>query len=508
MLLLALLPLVPMTFVIRFVAEDISDQRLEAHERARPAYQRFLDVTTAALAAHAARQLPAPDDLDPIDPWRALLQTPTLADSILIVSPERHLSLPELPPGAHQLAPAASLAESVLDSGMQYVALPASGPVRWRFLCEAPEPLLALRPLPASGPGGRSLLFVKSRQHLLESIGAFYRRALDPQSVLRLLDENGESIPLVGPVDGTNPTAGSPLAESALQPPWPAWRVQLFSVDASLVDGIAHSQISLYWGTVIGMIAVTAAIAVAAGWALSRRLALHELSNDVLATVSHEMKTPLASMRMFIDTLREHRYRGGPEQADEYLGLIADENARLVGLVESFQTLTRLDNPRGRQHGLRRVPVRAEEVIAVARARLGLKLAALDGAFKVEVSDPPPGTFPADREALEAVLVNLLDNALKYSGEEPQITLRAFARAGEVVFEVGDHGIGIDPAEQGRIFERFYQADRRLSRTHEGCGLGLSIVRSVVRAHGGKVSVRSTPGVGSTFTVRLPMDPA
>ena len=93
---------------------------------------------------------------------------------------------------------------------------------------------------------------------------------------------------------------------------------------------------------------------------------------------------------------------------------------------------------------------------------------------------------------------------MKYSAEDEPVALRTFAREGEIVFEVADRGIGIDPAEQRRIFERFYQSDQRLSRSHEGCGLGLSIVRSVVRAHGGSVSVQSAPGVGSTFTIRLP----
>ena len=438
-LLLALLPLVPMAFVIRFVIEDIADQRLEAHERARPAYQRFLEVTTASLVTSAIRQMIPAATLDPDDPWAALRKAPTLGDTILVVAPDRRLSPPPVPPGERAFAPAASLAEAVLDSGMRYATLPPSGPVRWRFFCEVPEPLFALHPLPAGPPGARgsSLLLVKSRQHLLESIGAFYQRELDPQSALCLLDENGESVPLVGAAESATRAGGTPLAECALPPPWPAWRVQLYSVDASLVDGIAHSQVALYWWSVIGMIGVTAAIAAAAGWALTRRLALHELSNDALATVSHEMKTPLASMRMFIETLRERRYRGGPAQADEYLALIAEENARLVCLVEGFQTLTRLDNLHGRQRELPRETVSAEELIASARARLGPRLTALDGAFRVEVSEPPPEPFPGDRDALAAVLVNLLDNAMKYSGEEPNVTLRAFARAGEVVFEGG-----------------------------------------------------------------------
>lgn len=509
-LLLALLPLVPMAFVVRFVAEDIADQRLEARERARPIYQKFLNATTSSLTTNAARQIPLAAALDPNDPWRSVLDSPTLADTVLVVSAESRLSPPPVPPGKHHLAPAASLAAAVLDSGVHYANLPPTGAVRWRFFCEAPEPLFALHPLPGGVPGqrGATLLFVKSRQHLLETVGAFYQHELSPQSALRLLDENGESIPLVGPAESAALAGGEPLAESTLQPPLPAWRVQLFSVDASLVDGVARSQITLYWWSVIGMIAVTASVAGTAGWALTRRLALHELSNDVLATVSHEMKTPLASIRMFIETLRERRYRGGPEQADEYLGLIAEENARLTQLVEGFQTLSRLDNPHGLRRGLQRETVRAEEVIASARARLGPRLDALDGSFRVEISDPPPEPFPADSDALAAVLVNLLDNALKYSTGDPSIVLRAAGREGEVVFEVIDKGIGIEPFEQQRIFERFYQSDRRLSRSHEGCGLGLSIVRSVVRAHGGTVSVQSAVGAGSTFTVCLPTSTA
>ena len=420
-LLLALLPLVPMTFVVRFVAEDIADQRLEARERARPVYQKFLDATTETLIANAARQVPSAAELDPANPWRLLRQTPALADTVLVVSPESALTAPAAPGGEPRLAPAANLAEAALQGGVRYAPRPPRGPVRWRFFCESPEPLFALRPPPADpalAAPGPTLLLVKSRQHLLEMVGAFFQRELNPQSALRLIDENGDSIPLVGPAESASLTGGDPLAESTLQPPLPAWRVQLFSVDASLVDGVARSQIAVYWWSVIGMFAVTAGIAGAAGWALTRRLALHELSNDALAVVSHEMKTPLTSMRMFIETLREKRYHGGPAQADEYLALIAGENARLVRLVEGFQTVSRLDNLLARGRGLRRELVRADEVIAAARQRLGPRLEGVNGRFRVEMAEPPPGPFPADRDALAAVLVNLIDNAIKYSDED------------------------------------------------------------------------------------------
>ena len=503
-LLLALLPLLPMTFVVRFVVEDIADQRLEARERARPVYQKFLDVTTAALTASVVRQLPPVTALDPSDPWRAFFYSPTLADTVLIASPDGRLSSPT-PPGESRLLPAATLANAVLDSGVHYAALPSSGATRWRFFCEAPDLLFGLHPQPsaASRAIGPTLLFLKSRQHLLEAIGAFYQRELDPQTALRLIDENGESLTLVGPLVSISGSRGDPMCESAFAPPLPAWRVQLFSVDASLVDGVARSQIALYWWSVLGMIAITAGIAGTAGWALTRRLTLHELSNDALAVVSHEMKTPLSSMRMFIETLRLRRYHGGAEQADEYLDLLADENARLERLVEDFQTLSRADNSRGRR-ARQRETVFATDVIASARTRLGPRLDALNGAFRVEIAEPPPGPFAADPNEIAAVLVNLLDNALKYSADDPRVVLRAFTREREVVFEISDNGIGIETSEQRRIFERFYQSDSRLSRRHKGCGLGLSIVRSVVRAHGGSVSVESKPGEGSTFTVCLP----
>ena len=109
----------------------------------------------------------------------------------------------------------------------------------------------------------------------------------------------------------------------------------------------------------------------------------------------------------------------------------------------------------------------------------------------------------ADRGALAAALVNLLDNAYKYTPDKKQISLRAFREGHSVCFEVCDNGIGIPARETKKIFQKFYQADLRLSRTGGGCGLGLSIVSFLVEAHGGTVRVSSEPGKGSTFTVAL-----
>ncbi len=508
-LVLALLPLIPVTFVVRFVSDDIANQRLEARERARPVYQRFLDATSAALAMVAAKQLPTGEALDLRDPWRILRDTPGTVDTVLVATPEGQLSAPgpSAPPDDQRaVASAETLARTLTDGGIRYAMLPRTGPVRWRFLGETHELLFGLHPraaAPRLAADGPTLLLVKSRQHLLEQIGAYYQKEVDPQAALRLLDENGESVALLGPADAAA-AGGEPLGETLLRPPLPAWRVQLFSSNSELVDGIAREQIAFYWWSVVAMIAVTAAIAAAAGWSLTQRISLHELSNDALAVVSHEMKTPLASTRLLIETLLQRRYRGGEAAADEYLQLIAHENTRLERMVQSFQMLSRLERPRDGRPRLTLETVRLDEIVEQARERLLPRLQVEGCDFRVEVDASAP-SFQADRDALVAVLVNLLDNALKYSGDAKRIVLSARGQNSRAVFEVSDNGEGIDPEEQGRIFERFYQSDRRLSRAHEGCGLGLSIVRSVVKAHGGTVSVASTLGLGSTFTVRLPV---
>ena len=123
--------------------------------------------------------------------------------------------------------------------------------------------------------------------------------------------------------------------------------------------------------------------------------------------------------------------------------------------------------------------------------------------FEVNISEDLPDVL-ADQDAMVTVLINLLDNACKYSYDNRQIELRAFSKDGSVCFSVCDNGIGMSRRSVRKIFNRFYQADRSLSRGAEGCGLGLSIAKFIVDAHKGTISIDSKPGEGSTFTVRLP----
>jgi signal transduction histidine kinase len=278
---------------------------------------------------------------------------------------------------------------------------------------------------------------------------------------------------------------------------FPGWRI----TDPSAVRALgspAEPRSSRYLWIALAAIALVVLAAASAAQALRRQWRLARLKSDLVAAVSHELKTPLAAVRLLVETLLEDEKPEGKTR--EYLNMIAQENLRLSRLIGDFLTFSRLER------NLRKFDIRVTDpgrvvdaVVAAAQERLQSPQCH----FAVEVSpDLPP--VRADEDALVTALLNLLDNAYKYSPAEKRITLRATCEDGHVVFAVKDNGIGIAQREQKRIFRRFYQVDRRLARESGGVGLGLSIVEFIVRAHGASVQVQSQPGKGSTFCVVMP----
>ncbi len=284
--------------------------------------------------------------------------------------------------------------------------------------------------------------------------------------------------------------AGEPLA---------GWRLAHDFDEQADVDAAARRQIAVYlWTGLLVIVLIVAATAVIAR-AIRGQMRSTRLKNDLLANVSHELKTPLASTRLLLDTLLE-RPALEPLQVREYLELISQENSRLARLVENFLSFSRFE--RGKQSFERR-QISADSVVRAATAAMGERFSAPGCELEVEAA---PGLPPidADPDAMVTVILNLLDNAYKYSSGDKRIALSAFATDGEVCFAVRDNGIGLSGRERKKVFERFYQAEQDLARTASGCGLGLSIVSFIIRAHGGRVDVTSRPRAGSTFTVRLP----
>ena len=294
---------------------------------------------------------------------------------------------------------------------------------------------------------------------------------------------------------------GRPSAEEAIAagPMLPGWQLSFSLLDARVFDEAARRRTAAYlW---VGFLAV-AAMAVAGlivAQAFRRQWRLARLKTDLLAAVSHELKTPLASMRLLVDALLEEN-KFEPEKTRDYLELIAGENRRLSRLIGNFLTFSRIE--RNRQK-FEFTETRPEDVVRAAVHAMRERLQAPACHLEIDVADGLP-VLRADQDALVTVLLNLLDNAHKYTPTDRRILLQAYREGNNVVFAVKDNGIGIAPREQKRIFRRFYQVDRRLARETGGCGLGLSIVDFIVRAHGGAVRVESKPGAGSTFRVLTP----
>jgi signal transduction histidine kinase len=279
----------------------------------------------------------------------------------------------------------------------------------------------------------------------------------------------------------------------------PGWRVSVsFPGGEQFPEAVRQRRSAYIWAGYLVAAAITF-IGFLAGQALYRQRRLSRLKSDLVAAVSHELKTPLSSMRLLVETLLEDGFRN-EQAAREYLEMIAGENMRLSRLIDNFLTFSRMERNSGK---FRFAETTAAEVVEPALLSLRDRLRASDCRINVSIPDALPPLW-ADRDAVVTVLLNLLDNAFKYTGPDKRIELRASHEDGHVVFHVMDNGIGISPRDQKRIFRRFYRVDQRLARESQGCGLGLSIVEYIVCAHGGAVKVESRPGAGSTFSVLLP----
>ena len=226
-----------------------------------------------------------------------------------------------------------------------------------------------------------------------------------------------------------------------------------------------------------------------------------DMRKDFVANVSHELKTPLAAIRGYAETLRD----GALEElttARRFTDRIVSQCRRLQELLDDLLTLSRLE---GVAPALEREPValgavvhRAVELISAVAREKQVEIA-------IETGEEPLPPVLGDPDGLERLVLNLLDNAIKYNRPEGRITLRLSRSDGEAVLEVIDTGIGIPPESIPRLFERFYRVDKGRAREEGGTGLGLAIVKHVAQTHGGQVEVESRIGQGSTFRVRLPL---
>jgi two-component system phosphate regulon sensor histidine kinase PhoR len=233
---------------------------------------------------------------------------------------------------------------------------------------------------------------------------------------------------------------------------------------------------------------------------VTRLRQLERVRRDFVANVSHELKTPITSIKGFVETLLDGAL-ADPPAAQRFLEIIRRQAERLGAIIEDLLALSRIEQEAERNEiALQPSAIRPvlESAIRLCEAKAAAK------GIRVQLDCDGETAAPINAPLLEQAIVNLLDNAIKYSEAGREVRLEARRAAGELGIRVSDQGCGIPAEHLGRIFERFYRVDKARSRQMGGTGLGLSIVKHIVQAHRGRVTVESEPGRGSTFTVLLP----
>jgi signal transduction histidine kinase len=300
-------------------------------------------------------------------------------------------------------------------------------------------------------------------------------------------------------------------------------KIYIFLTNRSELFAAQQSRV-MWFGLLVIASTVAALAGLIAAWrAFHRQLRFAEMKSNFVSSVSHELRAPIASVRLMAESLERGKVSAGEKQ-NEYFRFIVQECRRLSSLIENVLDFSRIEQ------GRKQYEFEPTDLAALTRETVKMmEPYAEEKGVKLEFNSKPEtqnSELEVDGRAIQQALVNLIDNAIKHSAKGQIVTIGLdasdrrtgfqpvsnFSGGGNnsetgkmpVLLYVEDHGPGIPPAEHDKIFERFYRLGSELRRETQGVGIGLSIVRHIVAAHGGKVTVRSNPGQGSRFTIVLP----
>jgi two-component system phosphate regulon sensor histidine kinase PhoR len=228
---------------------------------------------------------------------------------------------------------------------------------------------------------------------------------------------------------------------------------------------------------------------------------LSEVKSDFINNMTHELKTPLATISLAIDALTNEKVIHDPDKIKYYSGMIKDENKRMNKQVEKILQAARIER---QEIKLNLQELNAHDIIRKVADNLSLQIQERSGTLTLDLHAGRQ-TINADEVHFSNIIFNLIDNAIKYSKDAPRIEIETLILGGLFAIKVKDHGIGMNKETQARVFEKFYRAHTGNIHNVKGFGLGLSYVKGMVDAHGGKIKVESTPGKGSIFTVSFPL---
>ncbi|MDR3403153.1 MAG: HAMP domain-containing sensor histidine kinase [Chthoniobacter sp.] len=317
--------------------------------------------------------------------------------------------------------------------------------------------------------------------------------------VLAMLDDKARPV-VTAPVGVKGRDWKHPFVASEIGEALPHWEAALYLQRPEQLRESAQ----LVRRTLLFLIAGALAVIACGGWLVvadaRRQLALAQQKTDFVSNVSHELKTPLTSIRMFAEMMQNGRGESAAKHP-QYLRIIMVEAERLTRLINNVLDFARLER---KQKQFDKKPLDLHAVIE--RAWEGHELHLQEGGFTTRWQ-AAPGPYPVvgDEDALAQILVNLLSNAEKYAGERKEVELHSYLDAGHACVSVLDRGIGVPPGDERKIFESFYRAHDSLSSGIQGSGLGLTLAQQLAHEHGGEILYQPRPGGGSNFTLRMPL---
>jgi len=296
-----------------------------------------------------------------------------------------------------------------------------------------------------------------------------------------------------------NISTGLPLVTEYFEDNFPPWKIELFQAPAKGLE-ILDLRRNFYFWTILTLIVVLAFGAFLIVRTIGHEIEILKIKSDFVSSVSHEFKTPLTSIRALVERLVDGKVRDGAKM-DQYFSIIAQDTDKLTRLVNNLLDFSKIEE------GKKRYIFSDTDIVRIATEQVqGFKKEQVLGGpeIRLEIAGEIPN-LQADADALSRALANLLSNAVKFTPAGKTIRVGLSSDGENVILEVEDEGIGIHPDEAGKIFEKFFQGRNALAQSTRGTGLGLTLVKHVVEAHGGRVLVESRLGLGSKFSLIFPI---
>lgn len=297
-----------------------------------------------------------------------------------------------------------------------------------------------------------------------------------------------------------NSPSGSITVRTNFEGGFPPWFVELYQNDPDLFETFLFSRRGIYFYAFILLAGIILFGLILTNRTIAHELELSKMKSDFVSTISHEFKSPLSSIRQLAEMLQSGRVPS-ENRRQEYYDVLVEQSERLTLLIDNILDFAKIEEGRKKfDFQLLDIGSLLQQIVSVIQDQVRHK----DFVIQLEIEKPLP-VIQADKESITQAITNLIDNAVKYSGEARKIMVRAFTEGQYLIITVKDFGIGIKKEEIDKVFERFYRGGDELTRTVKGSGLGLTLVKQIVDAHHGNVSVESESGQGSTFSVRLPL---